>query len=125
MTWSKLNKVGAVGGVIGGMIMGFVAWLVTTKTLLGEINTTTTQSNLPIIAGGLVGLGTGAIISTVSSLIAPANFDFNIARAIGGRFDRQSETGGDSNEEKVANDKVDSALQRIDGDGRDAETDAA
>lgn len=126
MTWPKLNKFGAVGGVVGGMVMGLVAWLFATKTLLGVINTSTTQGNLPIIAGGATGLVTGAVVSIVSSLIAPDNFDFIIARAIGGRFGKHTQSSSSkSHEGKVPSEKIRNALETIEGDGRDVETDAA
>lgn len=36
MSWSKLNKVGAVGGVVGGMVLGLVVWFVASIKLQGS-----------------------------------------------------------------------------------------
>lgn len=83
MCWRKLNKYGAIAGILGGLAMGFVGWLVAAHTLLGGISTTTLTGNQVILAGSLSALGTGAIVAIVWSLIAPADFDFELTRAIG------------------------------------------
>ncbi|KAF7561741.1 hypothetical protein G7046_g2398 [Stylonectria norvegica] len=83
MCWTKLNKAGAIFGVIGGLVMGMVGWLVTAVTTLGSITTTTLTDSKVILAGSLSALGTGFIVSVVLSLIKPATFDFELTRAIG------------------------------------------
>ena len=83
MCWTKLNKAGAVSGVIGGLVMGMVGWLVTAVTTQGSITTTTLTDSKVILAGSLSALGSGAILSIVLSLIKPASFDFELTRAIG------------------------------------------
>ncbi|KAM0755832.1 SSS family solute:Na+ symporter [Meredithblackwellia eburnea MCA 4105] len=97
MSWSKLSKIGATGGVIGGIVMGLVGWFVTAIKTQGAINVTTLTANPVILAGSLSGLGTGAIISIVLSLVAPDNFDFAISRAIGSRRG-PTNTGSSSSE---------------------------
>ncbi|GAA5852753.1 hypothetical protein JCM8547_002616 [Rhodosporidiobolus lusitaniae] len=82
MCWSGLNTAGAVAGAWSGLIVGLVAWLVTAAKLEGALNTATLTSNRAILAGALCALGTGAIVSIALSLIAPANFDFEITRHI-------------------------------------------
>ncbi|OKL61514.1 hypothetical protein UA08_03103 [Talaromyces atroroseus] len=83
MCWTRLNKAGAVLGVIGGLVIGMVAWLVTAVTTQGTISTTTLTDSKVILAGSLSALGIGAIISVGLSLIKPASFDFELTRAIG------------------------------------------
>ncbi len=83
MCWTRLNKAGAVLGVIGGLVMGIVAWLVTAVTIEGTISITTLTASKVILSGSLSALGTGAIVSIGLSLIKPDNFDFELTRAIG------------------------------------------
>lgn len=83
MCWTRLNKAGAVLGVIGGLVMGMVAWLVTAVTTKDTISITTLTDSTVILSGSLSALGTGAIISIVLSLIKPASFDFELTRNIG------------------------------------------
>ncbi|KAK6204468.1 urea permease [Scheffersomyces amazonensis] len=79
-TWKDLNKVGAVGGSIGGMVLAFIVWLVTCKAYLGEINVTNLSNTWVSFAGNLTALFAGGIIAIVSSLIKPANFNFDDTR---------------------------------------------
>ncbi|KAF1814416.1 SSS family solute:Na+ symporter [Eremomyces bilateralis CBS 781.70] len=83
MCWTRLNKAGAVLGVLGGLVMGFVAWLVTAVTTKGIVSITTLTDSKVILSGSLSALGSGAIISILLSLIKPASFDFELTRAIG------------------------------------------
>src|SRR6187402_436977 len=83
MCWTRLNKAGAVLGVIGGLVMGIVAWLVTAVTIEGTISITTLTASKVILSGSLSALGTGAIVSIGLSLIKPDNFDFELTRVIG------------------------------------------
>lgn len=83
MCWNRLNKAGAIFGVIGGLVMGIVAWLVTAVTVEGSISITTLTASKVILSGSLSALGTGAIVSIGLSLIKPASFDFELTRAIG------------------------------------------
>ncbi|KAJ3878127.1 urea transporter [Lentinula edodes] len=83
ITWSKANKWGCIIASIAGFFAGLLAWLVTTSTLYaGVINVTTTGENFPMLAGNLASIGVGGIIATVTSLIWPDDFDFDITRAI-------------------------------------------
>jgi hypothetical protein len=83
MCWTRLNKAGAIFGIIGGLVMGIVAWLVTAVTVEGTISITTLTASKVILSGSLSALGTGAIVSIGLSLIKPASFDFELTRAIG------------------------------------------
>ncbi|GAW04167.1 urea transporter [Lentinula edodes] len=83
ITWSKANKWGCIIASIAGFFAGLLAWLVTTSTLYaGVINVTTTGENFPMLAGNLASIGVGGIIATVTSLIWPDDFNFDITRAI-------------------------------------------
>ncbi|KAJ4474485.1 urea transporter [Lentinula aciculospora] len=83
ITWSKANKWGCIIGSVVGFFSGLLAWLVTTGTLYaGVINVTTTGENYPMLAGNLASIGVGGIIATVTSLIWPDDFNFDITRAI-------------------------------------------
>ncbi|KAI5957455.1 DUR4 [Candida theae] len=79
-TWKDLNKAGAVGGAVGGMFLGIVAWLVTCKAYTGEVNVTNLSNQWVSFTGNVTALFMGGIISIVMSLIWPANFDFNETR---------------------------------------------
>ncbi|KIV79062.1 hypothetical protein PV11_06649 [Exophiala sideris] len=83
MCWTRLNKVAAILGVVGGLAMGMVAWLVTCVTTQGTISVTNLTASKVILSGSLSALGSGAIISIGLSLIKPASFDFELTRAIG------------------------------------------
>ncbi|KAJ8689562.1 hypothetical protein PTI98_012457 [Pleurotus ostreatus] len=83
ITWRKANKWGCIGGAVAGFCVGVIAWLVTTSSLNdGEINVVTSGGDYEMLAGNLASIGVGAIIATVSSLIWPDDFDFDITRAI-------------------------------------------
>ncbi|WVN91191.1 uncharacterized protein L203_106448 [Cryptococcus depauperatus CBS 7841] len=83
MCWTKLNKLGAITGVFGGLAMGFIGWLISAWKLEGSITTTTLTASKVILTGSLAALGAGAIFSIGISLIRPDAFDFERTRAIG------------------------------------------
>ncbi|WLF77422.1 urea permease [Lodderomyces elongisporus] len=78
--WKDLNKVGAVGGSIGGMVLAIMAWLIACYKLTGEITVTNLSSQWVSFTGNAVALAFGGIISITASLISPANFDFEKTR---------------------------------------------
>lgn len=83
VTWRRANKWGCIGGACLGFCCGLIAWLVTTATLNSKmINVTTSGGNYEMLAGNLASIGVGAIVSVVSSLIWPDDFNFDITRAI-------------------------------------------
>ncbi|PBK83965.1 urea transporter [Armillaria gallica] len=83
ITWHKANKWGCIAGSIAGFAAGIIAWLVTTTCLNGGvINVTTSGGDYEMLAGNLASIGVGGIIATVSSLIWPENFDFEITRSL-------------------------------------------
>jgi Na+/proline symporter len=83
VTWSKANKWGCIWGSIIGFFTGILAWLVATSTLNGGvINVVTSGGNFEMLSGNIASIGVGAIVATVSSLIWPADFDWEATRAI-------------------------------------------
>ncbi|KAJ3712950.1 urea transporter [Lentinula raphanica] len=92
ITWSKANKWGCIVGSVVGFFAGLLAWLVTTGTLYeGVIDVTVRFAyNYPMLAGNLASIGVGGLIATVTSLIWPDDFDFDITRAINNPSARMS-----------------------------------
>ncbi|TDL20265.1 urea transporter [Rickenella mellea] len=83
VTWSKANKVGCIAGAIAGFFAGIIAWLVTTSTLNNKvINVVTSGGDFEMLAGNLASIGVGGIVSVAVSLIRPADFNFDLTRAI-------------------------------------------
>lgn len=136
MCWTRLNKVGAILGVIGGLAMGMVGWLVTAVTTQGSITVITLTDSKVILAGSLSALGTGAIIPILLSLIKPASFDFELTRAIGRGvtvLDRTTAATGPTEKQpqhsqgpivEAKNSPYEPALDRIEGGGRAEEAES-
>jgi len=83
VTWKKANKNACIWASIIGLAAGVIAWLVTTSTLNDhKINVLTTFGDYEMLAGNLAAIGVGGIIATVWSYIQPADFDFELTRAI-------------------------------------------
>lgn len=82
ITWRKQSNAGAIAGCLSGLAAGLTAWLTTAKHYYGEITVETTGLSYPTLAGNLASIMTGLIVTTTISLIKPANFDWEITRAI-------------------------------------------
>jgi hypothetical protein len=83
ITWKRCNGTGAVVGTITGFCCAITGWLVCTAKLNdGVINVTTTFQDYPMLTGNLLSIGIGGIITIGWSLVRPANFDWEITRAI-------------------------------------------
>lgn len=81
--WRKANGTGAVVGTILGFAAGVGGWLgLTAKLNNGVINVETTFGDYEMLTGNLLAIGVGGIISVGWSLIRPANFDWEVTRAI-------------------------------------------
>lgn len=65
--WKKQSRNGALFGALGGLSAGLTAWLVTAKTLYGELTVATTESSYPTLAGNLASVLTGLILTLVIS----------------------------------------------------------
>ncbi|KAJ3725059.1 urea transporter [Lentinula guzmanii] len=115
VTWSKANKWGCIIGAVLGFFAGLLAWLVTTGTLYaGVIDVTTTGENYPMLAGNLASIGVGGIIATVTSLIWPDDFNFDITRAINNPSARiASDQSKDQKQENRTEDEDDEKKEEI------------
>jgi urea-proton symporter len=83
ITWKKANGTGAVVGAILGFCAGVAGWLGITATLNdGVVNVDTTFGDYEMLTGNLLSIGVGGIITVVWSLLRPANFDWDVTRAI-------------------------------------------
>ncbi|CCM04363.1 uncharacterized protein FIBRA_06535 [Fibroporia radiculosa] len=110
VTWRKANKWGCVGGAVVGFCCGIIAWLVTTSTLNGKaINVTTSGGNYEMLAGNLASIGMGGIISCITSLIWPEDFNFDITRAI--NAPPQSDMSEKTSENRSSEDDMDEKKQ--------------
>lgn len=83
ITWRKANGTGAVVGAIAGFCAGVAGWIGITSSLNdGVINVETTFGDYEMLTGNLLAIGIGGIVTVGWSLIRPANFDWDITRAI-------------------------------------------
>lgn len=83
ITWKRCNGTGAVVGCVTGFCCAITGWLVCTAQLNdGVINVETTFQDYCMLTGNLLSIGIGGIITVGWSLIRPANFDWEITRAI-------------------------------------------
>ncbi len=78
--WKDLNKFGAIGGSIGGTGIALIVWLVMAKKYQGEITVDTLSEQWVSFTATTTALISGGVIAVVSSLIKPANFNWNITR---------------------------------------------
>ncbi|WFD44903.1 hypothetical protein MPSI1_003577 [Malassezia psittaci] len=81
LTWRKTNPVGCVVGMLVGLCLGVLTWLVTAYGLYKEVSVTTTNAAYPTLAGNLVSICVSTIITVVWSLISPQNYTFAETRA--------------------------------------------
>lgn len=83
ITWKRCNGTGAVVGCVTGFICAITGWLVCTAKLNdGVITVETTFQDYCMLTGNLLSIGIGGIITVGWSVIRPANFDWEITRAI-------------------------------------------
>ncbi|GAA6042482.1 hypothetical protein JCM8097_003048 [Rhodosporidiobolus ruineniae] len=92
--WRKANKYACIGGALTGCASGLIAWLVTTKSLYGELNMSTTLEDYPMLAGNVCSLGVGGVISIVGSLLFPENYSFEETRALHAYNEATEEVSG-------------------------------
>ncbi|KAI3613397.1 hypothetical protein CBS9595_004230 [Malassezia furfur] len=81
LTWKKTNPMGCVVGMITGLCLGILSWLVTAYGLYNEVTVATTNEQYPTLAGNLVAICTSTIITVVWSLLRPQNYTFAETRA--------------------------------------------
>ncbi|MCO5613569.1 hypothetical protein L7F22_067846 [Adiantum nelumboides] len=88
LTWSKANRMGALVGMLSGLALGVIAWLVTASQLFGTLTVTTTGADDPLLAGNLVSLLVPVIVLSIWSYISPENYSFEGTRAINAPTDQ-------------------------------------
>jgi hypothetical protein len=83
ISWRKCNGTGAVAGANIGFIAGIAGWLgITSRLNNGVITVETTFGDYEMLTGNLLAIGVGGLITIIWSLISPADFDWDITRAI-------------------------------------------
>jgi hypothetical protein len=91
VSWRRANGTAAVSGAVLGFAAGVAGWLGLTAHLYGKINVETTFTDYPMLTGNLLSIGVGGIVTVVGSLIWPADFDWEITRAINADAGRKAE----------------------------------
>jgi Na+/proline symporter len=87
LVWKRANRTGALIGLATGFVLGITAWLVTCKTLYGELTVATLSMDYPVLAGNLVSILLPIIIILLSTWYAPDNYDWAETRAINAPVD--------------------------------------
>ncbi|WFD36512.1 hypothetical protein MCUN1_003395 [Malassezia cuniculi] len=87
LSWSKTNSTACVVAMISGLVLGIMTWLVTAYGLEGEVTVASLGKSYPTLAGNLVSIMVGTIVTIVWSLISPQNYDFSETRKSGAPAD--------------------------------------
>ncbi|ORX36710.1 putative urea transporter [Kockovaella imperatae] len=83
ITWKKANGTGAIVGAIVGFCAAIAGWIgITAKLNNGVVTVDTTFGDYEMLTGNLLAIGIGGLITVGWSIIRPANFDWEITRAI-------------------------------------------
>lgn len=81
-TWSKANRGSALVGSVSGIVMGIMAWLVTSYKLEGALTIDATGSNHPLLAGSFVAVCLPILVMVPWSLLSPEKYDWEGTRSI-------------------------------------------
>lgn len=90
LAWSKTNAAACVAGMLAGLVCGLGAWIGTAAGLYGRATVATLGSSYPTLAGNLVSIALGTVVTVVWSVISPQNYDFSGTRAHGAPADWMS-----------------------------------
>lgn len=83
LLWSGQNWHAATFAPLGGFVFALIGWLTTTQGLFSELSVDTTGSDMPMLAGNVIALGSPILIIAVCTLIwKPAGFDFKELKKI-------------------------------------------
>jgi len=100
ITWKRTNGTGAVVGAITGFGAGVAGWIGITSSLNnGVIDVETTFGDYEMLTGNLLAIGVGGIITVGWSLAQPADFDWDLTRAINSVHSHINENDGEIVEE--------------------------
>lgn len=95
--WRRANGAGAVAGALTGFAAGVAGWLGITAALNdGVINVETTFGDFPMLAGNLLSIGVGGVVTVAWSLLRPVDFDWEITRAINAKAGAEAKLGSES-----------------------------
>ncbi|EIE20547.1 urea active transporter-like protein [Coccomyxa subellipsoidea C-169] len=82
LVWSKCTATAAITGAVSGICLAIMSWLISAKTLEGELTLYSTGQDYPMLIGNLVAIFSSGIICTVMSLIKPDAYDWQTTREI-------------------------------------------
>ncbi|KZT00363.1 Na+/solute symporter [Laetiporus sulphureus 93-53] len=84
--WRKQTRAAAIGGALGGLVVGVISWLVVAKVYYGGLTMTTTGEAYPMLAGNMASCCAGALLSAAITWIKPDNeFDWTETKKINPR----------------------------------------
>jgi hypothetical protein len=97
ISWKKCNGTGAVVGAIVGFVAAIAGWIGITHSLNdGVVTVDTTFGDYEMLTGNLLAIGVGGLVTIGWSLVRPANFDWNITRAINCKVDNSLDRNSDT-----------------------------
>ncbi|KAL1988001.1 hypothetical protein VTN96DRAFT_1525 [Rasamsonia emersonii] len=83
LLWKGQNWIAAAFSPPLGLAVALIAWLVTAKSLYGELNVTTTGANYPMLAGNVAALLSPIVfIPILTFVFGPQNYDYESMRNI-------------------------------------------
>ncbi|KAK0555182.1 hypothetical protein OC846_001052 [Tilletia horrida] len=82
LCWKKANKAACVYGSVAGLGLAIMSWLVTAKSLFGELTVSSTGADYPVLVGNLVAIMVPILVLVPASLLYPDNYDWTETRAI-------------------------------------------
>ncbi|ORY55612.1 solute symporter family transporter [Pseudomassariella vexata] len=71
LLWAPMSTVAALAAPWGGLALGLIAWLITTRYRSGAVTVATSGDVLNAVAGNLASCGSGTILAFVFSLLFP------------------------------------------------------
>lgn len=80
--WSKSTAGGAIAGCFVGQAGAIIAWCVTAKAYYGSVTVDNLGANYSALAGNLVAILLGGLVTVVMSLVKPDNYDFQSMKEI-------------------------------------------
>lgn len=74
--WRRTNRYAATGGALAGLVAGVSGWLVSAMLIHGDISMQSTGSITPLLAGNVLAILVGLVVTVMGSMISPERFDF-------------------------------------------------
>ncbi|KAL1980824.1 hypothetical protein VTN96DRAFT_3519 [Rasamsonia emersonii] len=83
LLWKQQNWIAAAASPPLGLSVALIAWLVTTKSLYGELTVTSTGEIYPMLAGNVAALLSPVVFSAILTYVfGPQNYNYESMRAI-------------------------------------------